>query len=282
MAEVSLVKLFSGDRHWTSMITTLVQVLTWCHQAASHLLNQCWPRSMSPYGVIRPQRVNFHKWHEITFNPWCLQGSSDQFLWWQTPPWHVYDLLIPQWSDSCRLEAQGNLSIWLNPLNLSHEPDKMAWKLDQEDPCHQCPWWRHQMETFPALLALCEGNPPVTGRFPSQRPVTQSFNVFFDLHLNKQLNKQSRCRWFETPLHLLWHHCNDMSMFSGQEMVWEILPDSMQSSQLSRSIITMSNFSEVITSYVECQWSAIFRQFSQMYLKYTFHVECILQVPSSL
>ena len=38
--------------------------------------------------------------------------------------------------------------------------------------------WRHQMETFSALLALCEGNPPVTGGFPSQRPVTRSFEVF--------------------------------------------------------------------------------------------------------
>ena len=35
-------------------------------------------------------------------------------------------------------------------------------------------WWCHQTETFSALLALCEGNPPVT--FPSQRPVTQSFH----------------------------------------------------------------------------------------------------------
>ena len=35
-------------------------------------------------------------------------------------------------------------------------------------------WWRHQMETFSASLALCEGNPPVTGGFPSQRPVTRS------------------------------------------------------------------------------------------------------------
>ena len=36
------------------------------------------------------------------------------------------------------------------------------------------PWWRHQMETFSALLTLCEGNPPVTGGFPSQRTVTRS------------------------------------------------------------------------------------------------------------
>ena len=31
------------------------------------------------------------------------------------------------------------------------------------------------VETFSALLAFCEGNPPVTGGFPSQRPVTRSF-----------------------------------------------------------------------------------------------------------
>ena len=35
------------------------------------------------------------------------------------------------------------------------------------------------METFSALLALCEGKPPVTGGFPPQRPVTQSIDVFF-------------------------------------------------------------------------------------------------------
>ena len=38
-------------------------------------------------------------------------------------------------------------------------------------------WWRHQMETFFALLALCEGNPPVTGGFPSQKPVSLMFSL---------------------------------------------------------------------------------------------------------
>ena len=49
------------------------------------------------------------------------------------------------------------------------------------------------------LLALCEGNPPVTGCFPSQNPVTRSFNVFLDLRQSKRLNKQSRRHGFETP-----------------------------------------------------------------------------------
>ena len=37
--------------------STLVQVMAWCHQATSNYLSQCWPRSMSPYGVTRPQWV---------------------------------------------------------------------------------------------------------------------------------------------------------------------------------------------------------------------------------
>ena len=68
-------------------------------------------------------------------------------------------------------------------------------------------WWRHQMETFSALLAICVGNSPVTGEFPSQRPVMQSFDVFF-LRLNKRLSKQSWGWWFEMPSLSLWRHCN--------------------------------------------------------------------------
>ena len=105
----------------------------------------------------------------------------------------------------------------------SHYGDKTVARSDPTPACSTtlfsgtCPkiaagsgssWWRHQMETFSALLALCTGNSPVTGEFPAQRPVTRSFDVFFDLHRNKRLNKQSR-RWcFETPSRSLWRHCN--------------------------------------------------------------------------
>ena len=70
-------------------------------------------------------------------------------------------------------------------------------------------WWRHQIETFSASLAICAGNSPVTGEFPEQRPVTRSFDVFFYLHPNKRLSKQSWGWWFETPSCPLWRHCND-------------------------------------------------------------------------
>ena len=79
--------------------------------------------------------------------------------------------------------------------------------------------WKH----FYALLALCEGNPPVTGGFPSQRPVTQSYDVFLDLRLNKRLSKQSRWRWFETSLRSLWCHCNGKStgLVSSSHTWWD-------------------------------------------------------------
>ena len=84
-------------------------------------------------------------------------------------------------------------------------------------------WWRHQMETFPTSLTLCAGNSPVTGEFPSQRPVTRRFDVSLDLRLNKPLSKQSKRRWFETPSCSLWHHCNvllhDATFFTMQSSI---------------------------------------------------------------
>ena len=82
------------------------------------------------------------------------------------------------------------------------------------------------------VLAINEGNSPVTGEFPSQRPVTQSFDVFFDLRLNKRLSKQSRSQWFETPSGPLWRHCNEKkntvlrrhsSYACNSYLLWDIL-----------------------------------------------------------
>ena len=75
---------------------------------------------------------------------------------------------------------------------------------------------RHQIETFSALLVLCEGNSPVTGEFPSQRPATRSLDVFFDLHFNKRLCKQSRRRLFETQSRSSWCRYNDLKTWGGR------------------------------------------------------------------
>ena len=59
------------------------------------------------------------------------------------------------------------------------------------------------MEAFSALLALCAGNSPVTSEFPSQRPVvvTQNFDVFFDMPLNKWLNNREAGDLRRHPVH---------------------------------------------------------------------------------
>ena len=96
--------------------------------------------------------------------------------------------------------------MWLTATTTSLFPYRIVTKTRW----YSIPWWRHQMEIFSVLLAICAGKSPVTGEFPSQRPVTRSFDVFFDLRLNKRLSKQSRGWWFETPSRPLWRHCNDI------------------------------------------------------------------------
>ena len=79
-------------------------------------------------------------------------------------------------------------------------------------------WWRHQMETFSALLVLCDGNPPVTGGFPSQRvsDFDGTLLFIFDLCLNKRLSKQSTSLWFETPSRSL--YCVNKAFYLRLEM----------------------------------------------------------------
>ena len=79
-------------------------------------------------------------------------------------------------------------------------------------------WWRHQMETFSPLLAFVRG----IGGFPSQRPVTWSFDDFFDLRLTNRLSKQSRRWWFETPSCTVWRHCNRQLQVHGPTTAREI------------------------------------------------------------
>ena len=64
------------------------------------------------------------------------------------------------------------------------------------------------METFSALLAICVGNSQVPGEIATPRPVTRSFDIFFDLRLNKRFIKQWWGWSFETLSRPLWRHRN--------------------------------------------------------------------------
>ena len=86
---------------------------------------------------------------------------------------------------------------------------------------HDCPhardreresFWHDEVmkwKYFPRYWPLCgEFAGPLW--IPAHRPVTQSFNAFLDLCLNKRLSKQSRGWWFETPSHSSWRHRNEV------------------------------------------------------------------------
>ena len=100
----------------------------------------------------------------------------------------------------------------VSKTSLSHEAATS--ELNHDDAIN----WKH----FSALLAICAGNSPVTGEFPAQRPVTRSFDVLFDLHLNKRLSKQSYGWWFETPSRPLWRQSNGYRA-SGQTLYFSAI-----------------------------------------------------------
>ena len=105
--------------------------------------------------------------------------------------------------------------------------------------------WR--METFYALLALCAGNSLVTGEFPSQRSVTWSFDVYFDVSKHKMFNKQLNWQWFE----MLWHQVmgiksSECSLIISQcsyliiENIFEIIDNTRSTLRVHTSAIPSS------------------------------------------
>ena len=63
--------------------------------------------------------------------------------------------------------------------------------------------WKHFPRNWPFVRGITG-----PGEFPTQRPVTRSFDVYFDLRLNKRLSKQPWGWWFETPSWSLWRQRN--------------------------------------------------------------------------
>ena len=74
--------------------STLVQAMAWCRQATSHYLRQCWPRSMSPYGVTGPQWVKLWRKYMCLNSLWFSEpyGITDPgqhwFSQWLVAWWH--------------------------------------------------------------------------------------------------------------------------------------------------------------------------------------------------
>ena len=131
------------------------------------------PRCMSTYVVNRPQWVN-EKIIPTTRRSWFLKYDLQQWKIstiassWTRIRYHTFSLTWMEDYKWSHLTCNGGIHLLLHKSG-----------------------WRHQMETFAALLALCGGNLPVTSEFPTQRALMFS--------LICTLNKQLWGWWFEMP-----------------------------------------------------------------------------------
>ena len=156
----------------------------------------------------------------ISSRPQCVDSVYAQLPRWNKK-YIVFSIIAGHWwGVSC-----WKVLSWKKMIHVSHIVHTMAVDdLEKEGARESAPmvstkfsqniltsWWHYQIGTFSALLAICVGNSPVNGEFPTQRPVMRSFDVFFDLCLNKRWTKQWWGQWFEIPLHPLWRHCNAAS-----------------------------------------------------------------------
>ena len=93
-----------------------------------------------------------------------------------------------------------------------------------------------------ALLAICAGNSPVPGEFTTKRPVTLSFDVFFDLRLSKRLSKQWWGWWFETLSCPLWRHCNVLKINYTSWMMITLLNYAINEKPIQLLVVMLWNY----------------------------------------
>ena len=199
------------------------------------------------YSTIQdsPMTGEFHKCFHLVASSWTFwRGITDcrnfswNFIWifsmlfnyWRT---HILNKHSFRWwhgteSVTSHCQNQGSLPVqmMLNRLSVGFQNgvvsettlSKMAgvtvrnlaalqvikskWKK-----MRQCKMTSSNGNIFRVTGHLC-GEFTGPGEYPAQRPVTRSFDVFFDLHLNKGLSKQSWGWWFEMPYRPLWPHSN--------------------------------------------------------------------------
>ena len=150
---------------------------------------------------------------------------------------------------------RGNVSIWWR-----HHDQLGSWWYSGFPSLEILPviliWWRHQMKTFSALLTLCAGNSPVPGEFPAQRPVTRSFDIFFDLRpTNKRLSKQSWGWWFETLSCPLWRHYNELHKDMCSYGIANDFSDMGYVSRINMQLhITVHHWAKVLVLFCTCQF----------------------------
>ena len=145
--------------------STLVQVMAWCRQATRHYLSQCWPRSLSPYGVTGPQWVKM--------DALKLAVHVLFLLVWFSACMYVPNSFISGWPRSWSMrEDVTNVtsSHWLGPCSATYRKRSLLLHYNNviNHQPHHCLLRRlfgsrSKKTSKLRVTGLCAGNSPVTG-----------------------------------------------------------------------------------------------------------------------
>ena len=179
--------------------STLVQVMAWCHQATSHYLSQCSPRSLSPYGVTRPQWVKSNSC-KIVFM-WMPQNTFDdmsilvQVMAWCCQAGLILSIFIGLWLgyiNTLRLRQNGHhfpentfIRIFLNEI--VRISIKISLKFVPKGPINK----------IPALVQI------MVWRRPGDKPLSEPMMIRLLTHICVTRPQGVKYKWR--------HHGNELS-----------------------------------------------------------------------
>ena len=145
-----------------------------------------WPKRVALHQILTEQET-FQEWVSFHKSEYIFHFYLGVALFWDAMQCHFlsFPFKKPEFLKIClrNFWMNKNTTYFMNWQTIRFDH---AYETQFSLHNHKSAWWRHEMESCSALPALCEGNSLVTGEFPSQRPVTRSFDVFFDLRLSKQ------------------------------------------------------------------------------------------------
>ena len=220
-------------------IPALVQIMAWHRPCDNPLSEPMMVRLPTHICVTRPQWV---KWLHID-GPYCHTGtahidSCSSAMW-------VWNRNIFRFSrsppDMDKFKMMGffvvrfvfqEITVWSVTLKYIHWIISVPYRRDYTFCKHFCRK-KYMMTSsngniFRVTGHLC-GEFTGPGEFSTQRPVTRSFDVYFDLRPNKWLSKQSWGWWFETLSCSLWRHRNEIPGYYFQHTSWRgLLPDGVE------------------------------------------------------
>ena len=179
------------------------------NQLYNYFITTAYLLSLSFSNLAQPSTMHFHFLHIQHIRQIKSNHCTKEFKLFCAMVW----LYLSEWLDD-------KLFSYLSYLDYSSDQSGYGnRKLGTVFPLNE---WSNSMMTssngniFRVTGPLC-GEFTGPGEFPTQRPVTRSFDVFFDLRLNKPLSKQSWGWWFETLSPSLWRHRNGLTYVTAND-----------------------------------------------------------------